>query len=45
MNKLGYLLLNIVHHSLKVALDALKSVGVLADWHIDEADKVHFVKA
>ena len=31
--------------SLKVALDALKAVGVLADWHIDEADKVHFVKA
>ncbi len=31
--------------SLRTALDALKSVGVLADWHIDEADKVHFVKA
>ena len=31
--------------SLKVALNALKAVGVLADWHIDEADKVHFVKA
>jgi hypothetical protein len=31
--------------SLKAALDELKSVGVLADWHIDEADKVHFVKA
>ena len=32
-------------HSLKVALDALKSIGVLADWYIDETDKVHFVKA
>ena len=31
--------------SLRTALDALKSAGVLADWHIDEADKVHFVKA
>ncbi len=31
--------------SLKAALDTLKAVGVLADWHIDEADKVHFVKA
>jgi hypothetical protein len=31
--------------SLKVALNALKTVGVLANWHIDEADKVHFVKA
>ena len=30
---------------LKVALDALKAIGVLVDWHIDEADKVHFVKA
>ncbi len=31
--------------SLKAALDTLKAVGVLADWHIDEADKAHFVKA
>ena len=31
--------------SLKVALNALKAAGVLADWHIDEADRVHFVKA
>ncbi len=31
--------------SLKAALDTLKAVGVLADWHIDETDKVHFVKA
>ena len=30
--------------SLRVALDVLKSAGVLTDWHIDEADKVHFVK-
>ena len=30
--------------SLKAALNELKSVGVLADWHIDEDDKVHFVK-
>ena len=32
-------------YSLRVALDALKAVGVLADWYIDEVDKVHFVKA
>ncbi len=31
--------------SLKAALDELKAIGVLIDWHIDEADKVHFVKA
>lgn len=31
--------------SLKAALDELKSIGVLADWWIDERDKVHFVKA
>ena len=31
--------------NLKKALDELKAIGVLADWHIDEADKVHFVKA
>ena len=31
--------------SLKVALNRLKEVGVLVDWHIDEDDKVHFVKA
>ena len=31
--------------SLKVALNRLKEVGVLVDWHIDEEDKVHFVKA
>ena len=31
--------------SLKAALNELKRVGVLSDWHIDEADKVHFVKA
>lgn len=31
--------------NLKVALNKLKDVGVLADWHIDAADKVHFVKA
>jgi hypothetical protein len=30
---------------LKAALDELIVVGVLADWHIDERDKVHFVKA
>ena len=30
---------------LKAALDELKAIGVLADWRIDEADKVHFVKA
>ena len=32
-------------YSLKVALNALKAAGILADWHIDKADKVHFVKA
>ena len=31
--------------NLKKALDELKAIGVLADWHIDEVDKVHFVKA
>jgi hypothetical protein len=31
--------------SMKAALDELKSIGVLADWRIDERDKVHFVKA
>ena len=31
--------------SLKVALNALKAIGVLVDWYIDGADKVHFVKA
>jgi len=31
--------------NLKAALDRLKDVGVLADWHIDSTDKVHFVKA
>ena len=31
--------------SLKVALNRLKEVGVLVDWHIDEDDKVHFIKA
>lgn len=31
--------------SLKAALDELKSIGVLADWRLDEHDKVHFVKA
>ena len=30
--------------SLKVALNALKAIGVLIDWHIDSTDKVHFVK-
>ena len=30
---------------LKDALNKLKEVGVLVDWHIDEDDKVHFVKA
>ena len=32
-------------YRLKAALNELKSIGVLADWYIDEADKVHFVKA
>ena len=32
-------------YRLKAALDELKSIGVLTDWHIDEADKVHFVRA
>jgi len=31
--------------SLKAALTQLKDIGVLADWRIDERDKVHFVKA
>ena len=31
--------------NLKAALDELVSVGVLPSWHIDERDKVHFVKA
>ena len=31
--------------SLRAALDVLKAIGVLADWYIDETDKVHFVKA
>ncbi len=31
--------------SLKAALDELKRIGVLLGWHIDENDKVHFVKA
>ena len=31
--------------SLKAALGALKDVGVLSEWQIDEADKVHVVKA
>lgn len=31
--------------SLKAALDALKEVGVISDWHIDSSDKVHLVKA
>jgi hypothetical protein len=31
--------------SLKAALNRLKEVGVLVDWHIHEDDKVHFVKA
>ncbi len=30
---------------LKEALNRLMEVGVLSSWHIDEADKVHFVKA
>jgi hypothetical protein len=32
-------------YRLKAALDELKSIGVLADWYIDEVDKVYFVKA
>ena len=32
-------------YRLKAALDELKGVGVLTDWRIDKADKVHFVKA
>ena len=32
-------------YKLKAALDQLKNLGVLVDWHIDENDKVHFVKA
>jgi len=31
--------------NLKAALDELKAVNVLADWRLDERDKVHFVKA
>ena len=31
--------------NLKAALNRLKDVGVLADWWLDERDKVHFVKA
>lgn len=31
--------------SLKAALAELVNVGVLADWRIDESDKVHFVKS
>lgn len=31
--------------NLKIALNALQKVGVLSDWNIDEADKVHFIKA
>ena len=31
-------------YKLKAALDQLKDLGVLVDWHIDENDKVHFVK-
>lgn len=30
--------------NLKKALNRLKDVGVLADWRIDERDKVHFIK-
>jgi hypothetical protein len=32
-------------YRLKAALDELKAIGFLIDWHIDEADKAHFVKA
>lgn len=31
--------------NLKVALNKLKEMGVLTDWRIDDADKVHFIKA
>ncbi|MCP4936694.1 MAG: TrfA family protein, partial [bacterium] len=31
--------------NLKAALNRLIEVGILADWRIDERDKVHFVKA
>ena len=31
--------------SLKAALNRLKEVGVLVEWHIHEDDKVYFVKA
>ena len=31
-------------YRLKAALNELKAIGVLIDWYIDEADKVHFVK-
>lgn len=31
--------------SLKAALNRLRDVGVLANWHLDKHDKVHFVKA
>ena len=31
--------------ALKAALNELKLIGILADWRIDERDKVHFVKA
>ena len=31
--------------NLRKALNRLKDVGVLADWWLDETDKVHFIKA
>ena len=31
--------------SLKAALKRLQDIGMLADWWLDESDKVHFVKA